>query len=296
MSFVCARCNVKKDDSEKNVYGMFFQCKACHRLVTRLNRAIAQNDLQEEWKGIDKESRERFMSDCSGKFGNCLKLAVKERIEECKVTEEKDLFINDGHYLDEIDLKIKYEKKPQQLESILENARTVFCPVRKVKLYEDPDYNSKASQGQTTTKVEKRSCERDSVIKPQKKPKVDKPPAAEEGAQAEGCQPGLKKSQIVRIGKLIEKLTKAKEDLDQTLEKAKNPFVADFIPPITIKKADAASKLVDAQKAGLELAVENGRAAFEDINQEAIAALKEASKLNNYLAGLLEDAKEHCAA
>ena len=72
--------------------------------------------------------------------------------------------------------------------------------------------------------------------------------------------------------------------------------MADFIPPITIKKADAAYKMIDAQKAGLELAVENGRAAFEDINQEAIAALKDANKLNSYLAGLLEDAKEHCAA
>ena len=296
--FLCGRCKVEKDGSEKTAYGtgVSFQCKACNSLVSRLNRMVAKNDLQEEWKGIDQESRARFMADCSGKFGNCLKLAVKETIEECKVTEDKDLFINDGHYSDEVDLNIKYEKKPKQLESILENARTVFCPIRKVKLYEDPDYNSKASQGQTTTTVEKRSCQRESAIKPQKKPKVEKPPAAEGVVQAEGCQPGLKKNQIVRIGKLIEKLTKAKEDLDQTLEKAKNPFMADFIPPITIKKADAASKLVDAQKAGLELAVENGRAAFDEVNGEALAALKEANKLNSYLVGCLEDAAVHCAA
>ena len=80
------------------------------------------------------------------------------------------------------------------------------------------------------------------------------------------------------------------------MEKAKNPFMTDFIPPITIKKADAASKLVDAHKAGLELAVENGRAAFDDVVQEAFVSLKEANKLNNYLVGLLEDAADHCAA
>ena len=161
------------------------------------------------------------MADCAGKFGNDLRLAVEETIEECKVTEDKDLFINDGHFIDEDDLKTKYEKKPQQLESIMENARTVFCPVRKVKLYEDPDYNSKASQGQTTTTVEKRSCQRESAIKPHKKPKVEKPPAIEEGAQAEGLEPALKKSHIGRIGKLIDKLTKANEDLKTTLEKAR---------------------------------------------------------------------------
>jgi len=303
MSFLCERCKVEKDVSEKVAYASaigvrstVFQCKACNSLSSRLNRMVAKNDLQEEWKGIAQESRARFMADCSGKFGNCLKLAVKETIEESKVTEDKDIFTNDGHYMDEGDLKIKYEKKPQQLEAILDNARTVFCPIRKVKLYEDPDYNSKASQGLTTTKVEKRSCERDSVIKAAKKPKVEKPPAAEEEALAEGCLPGLKKGQIVRIGKLIDKLTKAKEDLDQTLVKAKMPFMADFIPRITIKKADAASKLVDAQKAALELAVENGRAAFDEVNEEALAALKEAMKLNNSLEGGLSEAADHCAA
>jgi len=296
MTFECARCKVEKDNSEKIGYGNSFKCKACNRLLTRLSRLVAENDLQEEWGGIDQEGRVRFMADASEKFGNALKMAVQETIEECKVTEANDSFNNDGHFLDEDDLKTKYEKKPQQLKAILENARSMSCPIRKVKLYEDPDYSSKASQGQTTTTVQKRKCERDSAIKPQKKPKVEKPPAAEEGAQAEEGQPGLKKGQLGRLGKLIEKLTKAQADLAKTLEEAKNPNMADFIPPITLRKADAAHKMIDAQKAGLELAVENGRAAFEDINQEAIAALKEASKLNNYLAGLLEDAKEHCAA
>ena len=170
MSFPCARCKVEKDDSEKIAYGTSFQCKACLALASRLTRMVAKKDLQEEWKGIGKESRARFMADCSGKFGNDLRLAVEETIEECKVTEDNEFFFNDGHFLDEDDLKTKYEKKPQQLESIMENARTVFCPVRKVKLYEDPDYNSKASQGQTTTTVQKRSCQRESAIKPQKKP------------------------------------------------------------------------------------------------------------------------------
>ena len=296
--FLCGRCKVEKDGSEKTAYGtgVSFQCKACNSLVSRLNRMVAKIDLNEEWKGIDQESRARFMAESSGKFGKDLKLAVEETIEECKVTEANDSFNNDGHFLDEDDLKTKYEKKPQQLKAILENARSMSCPIRKVKLYEDPDYSSKASQGQTTTTVQKRKCERDSAIKPQKKPKVEKPPAAEEGAQAEEGQPGLKKGQLGRLGKLIEKLTKAKEDLDQTLVKAKMPFMADFIPRITIKKADAASKLVDAQKAGLELAVENGRAAFDEVNGEALAALKEANKLNSYLVGCLEDAAVHCAA
>ena len=170
MTFECARCKVEKDNSEKIGYGNSFKCKACNRLLTRLSRLVAQNDLQEEWGGIDQEGRVRFMADASEKFGNALKMAVQETIEECKVTEANDSFNNDGHFLDEDDLKTKYEKKPQQLKAILENARSMFCPIRKVKLYEDPDYNSKASQGQTTTTVEKRSCQRESAIKPQKKP------------------------------------------------------------------------------------------------------------------------------
>ena len=45
-----------------------------------------------------------------------------------------------GHMKDEIDLKEKYGKKPEQLAAIMENAMSFTCPIRRVQLWADPDF------------------------------------------------------------------------------------------------------------------------------------------------------------
>ena len=66
-----------------------------------------------------------------------------------------EAFIADGKFIDMEDLTKKYENKPDQLKSIIENTKTHFCKVRNVMLYEDPEYMSTKSS--SLEKLKKRS-------------------------------------------------------------------------------------------------------------------------------------------
>ena len=51
-------------------------------------------------------------------------------------------FKNTAGFMDEVDVRENYQKKPEQRDAILANAKTIECPVRRVKLYAIPDYTA----------------------------------------------------------------------------------------------------------------------------------------------------------
>ena len=63
-------------------------------------------------------------------------------------------FLAGDNYLDEIDLDLKYEKKPEQLANIKKNAQSFFCEVRCCQLWADPEYkgSNETNQGSATEK------------------------------------------------------------------------------------------------------------------------------------------------
>ena len=64
-----------------------------------------------------------------------------------------------GIFIDEEDLNEKYKRKPEQLASIKANTRTMTCPVRKVKLYEDPEFKLTVDDTETNIQEKKRKVE-----------------------------------------------------------------------------------------------------------------------------------------
>ena len=58
-------------------------------------------------------------------------------------------FKGTGEWFDLEDLEDKYENKPEQLQSILEEARRFKCSVRNVTLYEDMTYQSVVEVSET---------------------------------------------------------------------------------------------------------------------------------------------------
>ena len=112
-------------------------------------------------------------------MGKELKAKIEETVSESTAEKEMDVFIADGKYIDKQDIQKKYEGKPDQLESILENTRTHFCKVRNVLLYEDPEYMSRNSSSAENTKESKRSISCDKNQKASKAAKVVDAPDGE---------------------------------------------------------------------------------------------------------------------
>ena len=69
--------------------------------------------------------------------------------------------------MDEEDLTKKYENKPEQLANILAHTRTMMCPVRRVKLFEDLKFTSETVDEESRAEARKRKVE----MAPKKSPK-----------------------------------------------------------------------------------------------------------------------------
>jgi len=65
---------------------------------------------------------------------------LTEAIEISQTTKSTMKFASTGRFMDEEDLKEKYKNKPDQLEQIFDNARTMTHPDRKVTMWEDRDF------------------------------------------------------------------------------------------------------------------------------------------------------------
>ena len=67
-------------------------------------------------------------------LGNDLKLQMEAYVEEHKKEIDLSRAQANGDWLDEIDLREKYSKKPDQLKNIMESAESFMHPIRKVLL------------------------------------------------------------------------------------------------------------------------------------------------------------------
>ena len=61
-----------------------------------------------------------------------------------------------GDYMDEYDLAEKYKNKPEYIESIKNNARKYYCPVKQVWMYCDPRYSHRVQDVLEHGKSEKK--------------------------------------------------------------------------------------------------------------------------------------------
>ena len=96
--------------------------------------------------------RERHRDKLSEDIAASLSVIVEEGWEAYQTNE----FGMDGNFLDKEDMDLKYKNKPEQLENIYKNARTITCPTRGVQLWEDPNWSSSAKNGSRTRQGVKR--------------------------------------------------------------------------------------------------------------------------------------------
>ena len=202
-------------------------------------------------------------------MGDNLKAAIQETISESHSEKEMEAWVRDGKFLDAADMTKKFEGKPDQLKSVFANTKRFHCDVRNVVLYEDPEYGSKKRSSNESSKDSEREIASGRDLKPAKVPKV-----REENGEPETLSKGQVKMLNDHVKALADGVEKMLKDL---LEEAGQEGIATMITPPVLQKLKLAIASIDAQKASIELVVENNIGDVQNVLKELNDAKKDAA-------------------
>ena len=218
---------------------------------------------------MPKEQKTKYYRENHHLMGDDLKAAIQETISESHSEKELEAWIRDGKFLDEVDMTKKFEGKPEQLKSVFANTKRIYCNVRNVLLFEDPEYMSKKRSSNESSKDSKREITSGRDMKPAKFQKV-----REENGEPET----LSKGQIKMLNDHVKTLADGPEKmLKDLLEEAGQEGIATMIAPPVLQKLELAIASIDAQKTSIELVVENKIGDVPNILKELTDAKKEAA-------------------
>jgi hypothetical protein len=133
---------------------------------------------------------------------------LTEAIEISQTTKSTIKFASAGRFMDEEDLKEKYKNKPDQLEQIFDNARTMTHPDRKVTMWEDRDFTLDLANEEERAEKKRRLLESEEKIKAPKvaAKKQAKPAAAAAGAAEASDHKPITKGQKTKIQAFIQRI------------------------------------------------------------------------------------------
>ena len=183
----------------------------------RIARLAANHGaLAQSWEEVSDKKKNTFYCECQEKAGTELQLRTQEAIHDSSIKKSVVNFGSSGIFIDEEDLKEKYKRKPEQLASIKANTRTMQCPVRKVKLYEGPEFKLTVDDTETGIQEKKRKAEFAREEEKKKKGRKGTQQATPEEAPEEAkLTTGDKK----RIGKKLETVSGNRLQLQDLIQK-----------------------------------------------------------------------------
>ena len=117
------------------------RCNQCSSLAMRVSRYFKKNpEEKDDFNELDQEEKKKFFKEARLCVGDDLKSMIKASVTQQKTKTMRVNFRGSGEYMDLQDLTAAYQGKPEQLQSIIENTRKFYCPVRQTTLYENPEY------------------------------------------------------------------------------------------------------------------------------------------------------------
>jgi hypothetical protein len=243
-----------------------FRCSDCNSLRSRLTRLLTKDDNQEQagaFKTLTKDEKIEFFAKNRKAMGDELSVAVHDVISRVlKKTEELE-FSGTGVFLDEVDLLEKYAKKPLQAAAIMKNSRSVFDPIREVKVYEDMKYSSKAAQNEKLETSNMQSSTHDRYVKGKAAKKgtaVKQEPASE--------IIDLSAAQLTSLGELVADIVGINELLDVEINSIETLGVKEFIVQASIEQAMACGFKMKEFVASVGVAVDSSTGDFKELKQE----------------------------
>ena len=250
-----------------------WRCGQCNALRRRLQRMFGSSgeETKQAFAAMSKEDKLEFYRAHHSSMGEHLAAAVEEVRTKTVATSSSFEVRGVGTFLDEEDLRKKYESKPEQLQSILANAKQVVDHTRGCTLYEDIAYVSKATQSERTDEELKRSISVHEDLKKSKKAKVTKTEVVADSVQAtEGvAAKGFTAAQMKYIDKTKESCTEMLEKFAGFLECVDKEVLAGLISGVVIAKAHAFSCTVKEFIAVVDGALEAGSGDMKEIKAAA---------------------------
>lgn len=266
-----------------------FKCKPCNKARYRCERVLREHPSIEAMasEAADKNS---ISAKCHELFGQDLVAKLRREYTVSTTATASITMEGTGEFLDEDDLKQKYEHKPQKLEAIKKNTKRFYDEVGEVQLFEDMTYKSirtdtvSASRTVTATVDEK-----EEKIKP--KAKAKKEAKEEPNKDSNDKAQPLTDKQVERLRKLLEGLTKTYDTLIQAEEPLGNPDNAwvQFVPEFVKAKVALVKSKRDVIISGCQCAVE--QTDLKDLVAKIAETNKEMKDITRRLLLQIDDAK-----
>ena len=187
-----------------------------------------------------------------------------ESIEKCTIYRSFTSLRSHGNYLDEDDLREKYKQKPEQLKSLMETARTITHPTRKVLMYEDADISLTDLQEEDNTERRKRNVEMEEKLKPAKKPKTKAKAKGKNKPDEEGPEKPISKQMTTKWAK-FQKAMPARMTLALTQQAtATSAEYVSLIPQFQVKKLNDAISRSDTTVERMEAVIQRAAATKQE--------------------------------
>jgi len=190
-----------------------------------------------------------------------------------------DQFEKKSVWLDEIDLKDKYNNKPEQLKNIMETADTMVHPLRKATLYEDFDFVRTEREGHQILSEGRKEQSQETKAK---KAKVKKEPADQQLAPAHAPEEvskfkPLTDKQKGQVTKKQSVLQQKRVTLEASIKKAKDTKYVDYVPSKVAEAAESDYHGLTATINSVAMALEEGWAGVASDLQSDIKKARESS-------------------
>ena len=219
-------------------------------------------------------------------FNKDLKKQLHSFVTETNKQSMLSRWLTAGKFFDLEDLKTRYEKKPDQLKNLLENAPTFYHPHRCVQMWQDAEFeNAGEETNERTLEVKTEASQVQQISKDKasggaKRKRGDNTNV--EGGGEPPVTPPLKAGVLKKINSLVEKLGAVKVELEVLREECKVDTIKDEIMPKTINRTDAILAKLEVQENELALVIES-RTNVDTSTTRATECLEEATKFRKAL-------------
>ena len=271
-----------------------YACIECNRLSSRIYKIQVQDpSLCTVFRGMGAEEKQEFMLDHHGVSGEELVKALHRISRRSEESEQQGTFQAKGKFVDEEDLTIKYKDKPEQLRSILDNARTIQHPTRNVKLYEDVEFEAVSADSHKRKRTEElETTVREKIKKPRKEKEGTRADA--EACPAQGKELPPKKRD--GLTKLTQKASKVSDDMAAVLESSEDDKFAGYLAPAVVDLAKKHKAEVDVALADMTVALEPAwKGKVSPLEKRLREAIKEAQSSCDRVDGQISDAQNMIA-
>jgi hypothetical protein len=247
-----------------------------------------------DFHAMSKNEKAQFYAKSHNLLGKDLAMQICESVSVAKSISESKKLIDRSKYKDEIDLKEDYKNKPEQLKNILKNAPTMECPIRKVKLYADPDYEVVSTQEEFEERKRKLDFVTDRTVKAVKRAKPLK------AVKIEGDEPkgehDLTDEELKAIQEIITPIDEMHAEAAAGIAKLDADF-SQFVTPAFMMKVKGVMADQAERIASIKLAIESKKCeSFKQTKQEATSCQKAMKKQKSDIATKIKVAMGEQAA